>query len=216
MRLRNVAYAKDKIKAYPEYIKDIGYNETFSVKRFFSDETKPLHLEIGCGKGQFIHTLAQRFPDINFLAIEQYDSVILRALEKMIEHPTDNIFLLRMDAQHLKAALSENSLEKIYLNFSDPWPKVRHEKRRLTHPRFLNIYQTLLKPKGSLELKTDNKDFFAYSLMSLNAYGMRFQFVTMDLHTEHSNDNITTEFEDKFKTEGPIYKLIATFEEEKS
>ncbi len=216
MRLRNVSYAKDKIAAYPDYIKDIAFNETFSIDTLLKDPSRPLHLEIGCGKGQFIHTMAQRYPHINFLAIEQYDSVIIRALEKMIEIPCENLFLLRMDAEHIATSIPENSLEKIYLNFSDPWPKVRHEKRRLTHQRFLKVYQKWLKPNGTIELKTDNKAFFAYSLMSLNAYGMMFRFITMDLHAEDLSGNITTEFEDKFKTEGPIYKLIATFEEDKS
>ncbi len=216
MRLRNVSYAKDKIKANQAYIKSIDYDETFDVAALFKYPKQPLHLEIGCGKGQFIHTLASRYPNINFLAVEQYDSVIVRALEKVIDDPKDNLYLLRIDARHVAKSLPEDSLEKIYLNFSDPWPKVRHEKRRLTHHHFLKLYQTMLKPKGSIELKTDNKDLFSYSLMSMNTFGMHFDYITLDLHAEDTNDNIETEFEEKFKNQGPIYKLIATFKEDKS
>ncbi len=213
MRLRNVSYAKDVIEANPNYIKDIGRTETVDLMAWIQPK-KPFHIEIGTGKGQFIHTLARQEKDTVYLGIEMFDSVIIRALEKQLEDPQDNLFLLRMDAQQLKDALPAASVDVIYLNFSDPWPKARHEKRRLTSSRFLALYTSLLKPGGSIVLKTDNRHFFEYTLTSLNQHGFLFETITLDLHRDNPDDNIMTEFEEKFKDEGPIYKIIAKPKEE--
>jgi tRNA (guanine-N7-)-methyltransferase len=216
MRLRTIKGAKEKIKAHIEYVQDIkdvrNIQEVEHVKlpdRF--DVSKPLHIEIGMGKGQFIHTLAKLHPEINYLGIERFDSVLYRALEKVIEEPLDNLYLLRMDAGNINPIFDQVRVDKIYLNFSDPWPKARHEKRRLTHPSFLRQYEELLKEDGVLELKTDNQGLFEYSKEKMEEYPMRIQFVTENLHAEDV-ENIQTEFEEKFAKEGKhIYKIIAKF-----
>ncbi len=213
MRLRNVAYAKDVIAEHPQYIKDVGRTDTCDVMAWIKPK-KPLHLEIGTGKGQFIHTMAIREQDKVFLGVEMFDSVIIRALEKQIDRPQDNLFLLRMDAQQLSDALPSDSVDVIYLNFSDPWPKDRHEKRRLTSKKFLDLYKNMLKKDGYIELKTDNRKFFEYTLTSLNEQGFKFEALTLDLHADKPEDNIMTEFEEKFKDQGPIYKIITKPKEE--
>jgi len=216
MRLRAIKGAKEKIASYHEYVQDIQDTrreedvEKLSLPKRF-DLTKPLHIEIGMGKGQFIHTLASRHPEINYLGIERFDSVLYRALEKVIDQPLDNLFLLRMDAKYINAIFSEVKVDQIYLNFSDPWPKARHEKRRLTHPSFLKQYEELLNEDGILELKTDNKLLFEYSKEQMQDYPMDLVFVTEDLHKEKV-ENIQTEFEEKFAKEGKnIYKIRAKF-----
>jgi len=216
MRLRAIKGAKEKIASYSEYVQDIQDTrreedvEKLSLPKRF-DRTKQLHIEIGMGKGQFIHTLASRHPEINYLGIERFDSVLYRALEKVIDQPLDNLFLLRMDAKYINAIFAEVKVDQIYLNFSDPWPKARHEKRRLTHPSFLKQYEELLKEDGVLELKTDNRLLFEYSKEQMQDYPMDLIFVTEDLHNEKV-ENIQTEFEEKFAKEGKnIYKIRAKF-----
>jgi len=216
MRLRAIKGAKEKIASYHEYVQDIQDTrreedvEKLSLPKRF-DLTKPLHIEIGMGKGQFIHTLASRHPEINYLGIERFDSVLYRALEKVIDQPLDNLFLLRMDAKYINAIFADVKVDQIYLNFSDPWPKARHEKRRLTHPSFLKQYEELFNEDGVLELKTDNKLLFEYSKEQMQDYPMDLVFVTEDLHKEKV-ENIQTEFEEKFAKEGKnIYKIRAKF-----
>lgn len=216
MRLRAIKGAKEKIAAHSAFVQDIedarkeqDIEKLALPKRF--DLSKPLHIEIGMGKGQFIHTLAKLHPEINYLGIERFDSVLYRALEKMIEEPLDNLFLLRMDAKFINTIFGDVKVDQIYLNFSDPWPKARHEKRRLTHPHFLSQYEALLKKDGVLELKTDNKGLFEYSKEQMEDYPMDLVFVTEDLHKENV-ENIQTEFEEKFAKEGKnIYKIRAKF-----
>lgn len=220
MRLRKIKGAKEEIKAHKDYVQDIkdlrrASDATHVVlpKRF--DRTKPLHIEIGMGKGQFIHTLAKQHPEINYIGIERFDSVLYRALEKMIDDPLDNLFLLRMDATYIKAIFNDIKVDKIYLNFSDPWPKVRHEKRRLTHPNFLVQYEALLHKGGTLELKTDNELLFSYSKEQIKEYPMNVIFESKNLHQEEI-ENVMTEFEEKFAKEGKhIYKITAKFKEDK-
>ena len=215
MRLRNVSYAKEKINAHPEYIVTVAREEKKLLNNLFND-SKPLHVEIGAGKGQFIHTMAKRNPDHNHIAIEMYDSVIVRALEKVIDDPLPNLYLVKMDAQQIDECFKESSIDSIYLNFSDPWPKARHEKRRLTYKKFLDKYKRLLKPGGLIEFKTDNRTFFEYSLKSFVEYGVTIHDLSLDVHAEVNPDNIMTEFEEKFKDDGPIYKIIISFKEEQS
>ncbi len=213
MRLRNVRYAKTKIAAHPEFILDVHPDKKVDLDEVFKDD-KPLNIEIGCGKGAFMHRLSEMHPEENFLAIEQFDSVIVRALEKVIDAPRANLYLIRMDAQHLSACMKANAVSTIYLNFSDPWPKVRHAKRRLTHPGFLAIYEKILNKGGTIELKTDNRKFFEFSLKSMTTYGMRIVDLSLDLHNDDHAFNIETEFEAKFKNQGSIYKLTVTFQED--
>ena len=213
MRLRYVEGAKDLIASRPDLIIDINKdNETFlDTSNIFKNDL-PLHIEIGMGKGKFVYTLAKQNPGINFIGIERFDSVIVRALEKVIEEPLSNLILLRTDASDLRKIFRSNTISRIYLNFSDPWPKDRHAKRRLTHKNFLGIYKDLLKENCELHFKTDNKDLFQYSFEELTDYPMNITYVELDLHNSDFKGNIMTEFEEKFSKLGnKIYKLTAKF-----
>lgn len=214
MRLRYVEGARELIESRPDLIIDKQDKKPINLEEIFQIQ-RPVHLEIGIGKGRFIYTLAKQNPNINYIGIEKFDSVIVRALEKQLEETLDNLMLLRVDALDLKELFEDNSFERIYLNFSDPWPKERHVKRRLTYKRFLSMYQDLMVPKGELHFKTDNGPLFEYSVESLTEYGMNIIYITKDLHNSDILGNIMTEFEEKFSKKGnPIYKLTATFKEE--
>ncbi len=212
MRLRNVPYAKEKIRRHPELIVDYEGGER-QFNRLFENDA-PLMVEIGAGKGRFSHERAKRHPEDNHIAIERFDSVIVRALERVLGDPLDNLFLVRMDAAYIEECFDKDSIDAIFLNFPDPWPKARHEKRRLTHPDSLRAFARLLKPKGRIEFKTDNRKLFAYSIKQFNRLGWDFQFLSLDLHADKMKANIMTEFEERYSKNGPIYKLIATYEEE--
>ena len=147
MRLRYVKNARELIENNIEYIIDNTANKKLDISKMFSKK-QPLQLEIGMGKGQFIYTLAKQNPHINYIGIEKFDSAIVKALEKVLEEPLENLYLLRADAIDLMSLFEEKSIDRIYLNFSDPWPKDRHAKRRLTFKRFLAMYEKLLVSKG--------------------------------------------------------------------
>lgn len=211
MRLRYVKGAKELIASKPELIIDNINNDFIDLTKLF-DNDNPIHIEIGMGKGKFVYTLAKQNPNINFIGIERFDSVIVRALEKVIEEPLSNLMLLRTDASDLREIFSNNSIDRIYLNFSDPWPKDRHAKRRLTHKNFLSIYKDLLNENCELHFKTDNKDLFQFSFQELTDYPMNITLLELDLHNSDFKGNIMTEFEEKFSRLGnKIYKLTATF-----
>ena len=216
MRLRKVKNAKERLEinnnqffiSEPELNKG-KWNEVFN-------NTNPIHIEIGCGKGQFISTLAKLNPDINYIAIEKFDSVLLRCLEKVIDSALTNLKLCVMDAQMISNYFKQDEVKRIYLNFSDPWPKKHHAKRRLTSPLFLEQYKLILDKKGEIFFKTDNRGLFEYSLESISNNGFSISNISLDLHKdlEKYPDNITTEFEDKWSKLGPIYRLEARFKEE--
>jgi len=211
MRLRHVKGAKDLIASHPELIIDNIDNELIDLDKLFPNDF-PIHIEIGMGKGKFVYTKALLNPNINYIGIERFDSVIVRALEKVIEDPLSNLMLLRTDATDLREIFSDNSIERIYLNFSDPWPKDRHAKRRLTHKNFLKIYKDLLKEDSELHFKTDNKELFDFSVEELTNYPMNITYIEYDLHNSDFKGNIMTEFEEKFSKLGnKIYKLTAKF-----
>jgi tRNA (guanine-N7-)-methyltransferase len=211
MRLRHVKGAKDLIASHKELIIDNINNDFIDLDKLFPNDF-PIHIEIGMGKGKFIYTKASRNPNINYIGIERFDSVIVRALEKVIEEPLSNLMLLRTDASDLRKIFKNKSIDRIYLNFSDPWPKDRHAKRRLTHKRFLDIYKDLLKSDSELHFKTDNKELFEFSVEELKKYPMNLTYVELDLHKSDFKDNIMTEFEEKFSKQGnKIAKLTAKF-----
>ena len=213
MRLRHVKGAKDFIAQYKNYIIDDIDHSPISIKQYFNNDL-PIHIEIGMGKGQFIHTLAKQNKNINYIGIEKFDSVIVRALEKQIEEPQENLVLLRCDALFLPSVFEQLKVERIYLNFSDPWPKDRHEKRRLTHKNFLDIYKKFLTHNGEIHFKTDNLDLFHFSLKSLESYPMHITYKTFDLHGSDFQGNIMTEFEERYSQLGnKINKLTAQFKE---
>ena len=174
-------------------------------KSLFSNKN-PIYIEIGMGKGKFIIENALKYPNINFIGIEKQDSILALALKKI----PDNLFnlkMIRLDALDINEVFSKE-IDKIYLNFSDPWPKKRHAKRRLTSPIFLEKYDKLFKKDKIIEMKTDNKDLFCYSIKTLNNHDYYIEELTFDLEKEKDLDNIRTEYEEKFtKLNNPIYKI---------
>ena len=206
MRLRNVKGAKDKI-LNSRYIIENPYNNINNWNNVFNNNN-PIYIEIGMGKGKFIIENAINNPNINYIGIEKFDSVIVRAIEKVEELDIPNLRFIRMDATRIDEVFYKE-IDKIYLNFSDPWPKERHAKRRLTSPIFLEKYDKVFKNDDIIEMKTDNVDLFNYSLNSLEEYGYKIEYCTFDLHKENIS-NIMTEYEEKFaKLNIKINKLIA-------
>ena len=209
MRLRNIPRADGVIDAHHTVIKK-PEEQKGKWNHVFGNE-KPIQIEIGMGKGQFILNMAKAHPEISFIGIERYSSVLLRGLQKRAELELSNIYFMRIDALELADVFAEDEVERIYLNFSDPWPKDRHAKRRLTSDRFLAVYDKILQPDGIIEFKTDNQDLFRYSLESIPEAGWQVTSHTFDLHhSDMAEGNVMTEYETKFSAEGkPICKLTA-------
>ncbi|UQS82638.1 tRNA (guanosine(46)-N7)-methyltransferase TrmB [Bombilactobacillus folatiphilus] len=212
MRLRNKPWAKDLIQAHPEAILDRPLNMAGHWQQRFN-KVQPLELELGSGKGQFIIEKAHQNPDHNFIAMELQTAAAAMILHKQVAAKLPNLQILIDNGQKLTELFKPGEIAKIYLNFSDPWPKSKHTKRRLTSPNFLKLYQQVLPPKGQLEFKTDNQGLFEYSLVSLTDFGMQLEQVSLDLHaSELQATNILTEYEEKFAGKGQrIYYLAAHF-----
>ena len=211
MRLRNVKGSRETIAANPLVIQNITEKKG-QWGRVFGN-SNPLYIEIGMGKGQFILEMARRNPEKNFIGIEKYSSVLVRALEKCETFEGDNLRFIRMDAEEIAEVFAENEVDGIYLNFSDPWPKDRHAKRRLTYRDFWNRYRQILTPAGKVIFKTDNRPLFHFSLEEVAAAGWTLDNVTYDLHhSPYVEGNIMTEYEAKFSALGnPIHRLIAHY-----
>ena len=215
MRLRNIPGAKDAIESSPYVIHEPAQNKGRWNEIFKNNH--PIYIEVGMGKGRFLMDLASQNPDINYIGFEMYDSVLLRALQKMEERAENgntlpNVYFVRMDARELPLIFDAGEVDKIYLNFSDPWPKERHAKRRLTSRQFLERYDAILKSDGVIEFKTDNRPLFDFSLEEVNESKWHLVEWTYDLHHNEKMNigNIMTEYEEKFSSEGnPICKLIA-------
>ncbi|WP_338472042.1 tRNA (guanosine(46)-N7)-methyltransferase TrmB [Niallia sp. XMNu-256] len=212
MRLRHKPWAKEKLEQYPQYV--ISNPEELKGKWDNVFElSQPLHVEIGTGKGRFISEMAKANPQINYLGIELQESVIVSALDRLIEAEVPNVKLLNANAFDLPKFFEKGEISRVYLNFSDPWPKVRHEKRRLTYKSFLEIYEQLLPNQGEIHFKTDNQGLFEYSLMSFSKYGMLLNYVSLDLHNSDYEGNIMTEYEEKFSKKGNrIYRCEVQFQ----
>lgn len=210
MRLRNVPGARE-VMIENQYVFTEPEGMKGKWKEVFSNEN-PIRIEIGMGKGKFISTLAQLNPDINYVGIEKYSSVLLRAVEKQDELQLPNLRFIRMDAEAITEVFGEGEVDRIYLNFSDPWPKDRHAKRRLTSRQFFARYNTILKKDGLVEFKTDNKPLFDFSVEEVKEAGWNLKEVTYDLHNDKrlNEGNVMTEYEERFSQAGnPICKLIA-------
>lgn len=210
MRLRNVPGSRETI-ANSRYCLETPEEYKGRFKELFGND-KPIHIEVGMGKGRFITDLAVANPDINYIGIEKYSSVLVRAIEKREQLEIDNLFFIRMDAEDLEKVFEKGEVHKIYLNFSDPWPKDRHAKRRLTSRQFFARYDTILKQGGVVEFKTDNTDLFNFSLEEIPFTVFEVTKHTYDLHNDADMNagNIMTEYEEKFSSMGnPIHKLIA-------
>lgn len=216
MRLRNIPRAESVLKECKEVVKNEA--DCRGKWRQVFGNTNPIHIEIGMGKGQFLLALAGQNPEINYIGIERYSSVLLRAVEKLheIQPQLLNIRFICMDARSVTEVFAPGEIGRIYLNFSDPWPKARHAARRLTSKEFLARYHNILTDGGAIEFKTDNRLLFDFSVAEVNASpDFRLEGCTYDLHhdAEMNQGNIMTEYEEKFSSLGnPIHKLIAIME----
>lgn len=211
MRLRNIPYANDVIDACSWVIKEPSEKKGM-WKQIFGNEN-PVHIEVGMGKGQFITEMALRNPNINYIGIERYTSVLLRAVQKRerMEKEIPNLLYLCIDAKELPDIFAAGEVGKIYLNFSDPWPKDRHARRRLPSKEFLARYDKILVPEGKVEFKTDNRGLFEFALEEQKIAHWKLEAHTFDLHhdEEMCKDNVMTEYEEKFSSKGnPICKMI--------
>ncbi len=203
MRLRNVKGASELITKSDLVIENFkDYKGKFKI--IFKNDN-PIHLEIGTGKGNFIINMAKKYPDINFIGIEKYDSVLVRALEKV--DYLDNLRFIRADATYIEDIFLKE-IDTIYLNFSDPWPKDRHRHRRLTDSYFLKRYDNLFINKKHIIMKTDNRKLFEYSIIEFTNYGYIIENISLDLYNDDISNNVPTEYEEKFHNKGfPIYKI---------
>ena len=209
MRLKNVPGSREAI-ADSAFVIHEPENAKGTFKEIFGNNY-PIHIEVGMGKGKFIYKMARIHPDINYIGIEKYSSVLLRAIQKMEQEPLDNLKFIRMDAESIAEVFAEGEVDRIYLNFSDPWPKDRHAKRRLPSKEFLKRYDQFLKKDGVIEFKTDNRGLFDFALEELPQAGWKVEKVSYDLHhdEEMMEGNVMTEYEEKFSSMGnPIYKYI--------
>ncbi|WP_072524543.1 tRNA (guanosine(46)-N7)-methyltransferase TrmB [Clostridium sp. Marseille-P3244] len=213
MRLRNIPRAEGVLREHPVVIKR-PEDQRGCWQQVFGNRN-PIYIEIGTGKGRFILNMAERYPDINFIGIERYSSVLLRAVEKYDTEEFNrlkNVRFVCMDARNIEDVFAEEEIGRIYLNFSDPWPKARHAKRRLTSSEFLERYEKVLEPGGEIEFKTDNTALFNFSIEQIKETGWTLTGFTYDLHhnEEMAKDNVMTEYEEKFSRNGnPINKLTA-------
>ena len=212
MRLRNIQGSREAVAASAYVAHDPEKNRG-KWKEVFGN-FHPIHIEVGMGKGRFIMEMAARHPENNYIGIEMYDSVLLRALQKMeeLQEKPANLLFIRMDARTLPEVFEKGEVERIYLNFSDPWPKDRHAKRRLTSRQFLERYDQILAPEGRVEFKTDNRGLFEFSLEEAGEAGWKVLASTFDLHHDEElmRGNVMTEYEEKFSSMGnPIHKMIA-------
>ena len=205
MRLRNVKGAREIIESSNYVVLDYkeyrgNYNKLFK-------NNNPIYVEIGMGKGKFIIDNAMKYQNINFIGIEKYDSVVVRAIQKLEDKDIPNLKIIRMDALEITDVF-DKEVSRIYLNFSDPWPKDRHEHRRLSSDIFLKKYDLIFKDNKNIVMKTDNRNLFEYSVKSFVNYGYKINDISLDLHQANYPDNIMTEYEEKFVSKGsPIYMI---------
>lgn len=213
MRLRNKPWAKPLIEANPQLVVTNPSEYRGKWQERF-EKVQPLYIEVGMGKGRFIVEMAKKYPHYNFIGLEMQTVATGIALKKQLVEQLPNLQLVCANGAGLTEFFATDEVAGIYLNFSDPWPKNRQEKRRLTYKSFLAAYKEIMVADGQLEFKTDNRGLFEYSLASLNNFGMTFEKVWLDLHADEEAvvDNVMTEYEEKFSSKGqPIYKLAARF-----
>ena len=209
MRLRNVTGSREVI-ASSRFVVHEPFEQRGKWNEVFGS-SNPIQIEIGMGKGQFMMQLAAQNPEINYIGIEKYSTVLLRAVQKMEVQEITNLRLIRMDAEEICEVFGKGEVSKIYLNFSDPWPKDRHAKRRLPSRQFLTRYDEILEVQGQLEFKTDNRELFDFAVEELAPAGWKARVITYDLHGDRAlmEGNVMTEYEEKFSAIGnPIYKYI--------
>lgn len=214
MRLRNIKGSREKIQINDYVIKEEQSFKGKWNKEIFKNDND-IYIEIGMGKGKFITELAKKNKNINYIGIEKYSSVLIRALEKreILEESEQlsNLYYIRMDAEEIEKVFDKSEVSQIYLNFSDPWPKDRHSKRRLTSKEFFSRYDNILKPDGEVIFKTDNRELFDFSVEEVNKANWKIKNLTYDLHnSEYVDGNVMTEYEEKFSSMGnSICRLVA-------
>lgn len=219
MRMRRKKNLEEKLLQcpnlmdFPKVDKDVremcADKEYIDLEAYFGNKN-PVCLEVGCGKGTFVCTLAKRNPDKNYIAVELNKSIVLMACRKAIDEGIKNVLFLHLPAEILVKYLQANSIERVYLNFSTPFPGKPNATKRLTNPKFINQYKELLTKDGEIHQKTDNMGLFEYSLEQFSQQGMALKEVSLDLHANEPEDNIVTEYEQKFVSQGlPIYRLVA-------
>lgn len=211
MRVRKRKGAEEHLKDHSQYVIIEPEKAKGNWRTVFGNDN-PIHIEVGSGKGAFITGMAQQNPDINYIGIDIQVSVLSYALDKVLESQVSNVRLLLVDGSSLTNYFEEGEISLLYLNFSDPWPKTKHEKRRLTYKTFLDTYKEILPEHGEIHFKTDNRGLFEYSLASMSQYGMTLNKVWLDLHASDYEGNVMTEYEAKFSAKGQvIYRLEAQF-----
>lgn len=210
MRLRKKPWISEALDKYGDLVYK-GADSQFQGRwRQLFGRAAPLYVELGTGKGRFISEMAIRFPNVNFIGIEAQQDVLYYGAQKVAAADLTNVRLLVFDINNITEIFAPGEINRLYINFCDPWPKSRHGKRRLTHRRFLAMYQQLLAPGGAIHFKTDNRDLFDFSLAELTDQGWRVEHVTYDLHNSPYNaGNVMTEYETKFSAFGPIHRLEA-------
>jgi tRNA (guanine-N7-)-methyltransferase len=221
MRLRGRKGIRESIEAQPELVVLDAKPHKGKWREFFGND-KPIHVELGMGKGRFISNMSFRNPDNNYIGVDMYDELIRRASEKArdiweeggVEDPP-NLGLLRANIEHIEEMFEPGEIERIYLNFSDPWPKSKHARRRLTHPRFLMKYAQLLSERGEIHFKTDSESLFEFSLNSFAEVEMQLRNISLNLHKNGPREELVfTEYEMKFMEKGqPIFRLEAVIGE---
>lgn len=210
MRMRNKPWAEDYLLSHSDIV-SIDLSRKGEIQSWFN-QSQPIHIEVGSGMGRFITEMAKMNPHINYIGIERDKNVMIRIVEKAVEQGIENLRLLTVDAEHLTDIFGSGEVDRVYLNFSDPWPKTRHAKRRLTHANYLSIYKAILKPDGEIHFKTDNQQLFEFSIESMSQFGMKLKNINLNLHENEPEDNIKTEYEEKFSNKGfRINRLEASF-----
>ncbi|HEP3059535.1 TPA: tRNA (guanosine(46)-N7)-methyltransferase TrmB [Streptococcus pyogenes] len=211
MRVRKRKGAEEHLANNPHYV---ILNPEDAKGRWHDvfGNNRPIHIEVGSGKGGFITGMALKNPDINYIGIDIQLSVLSYALDKVLASEVPNVKLLRVDGSSLTNYFEDGEVDMMYLNFSDPWPKTKHEKRRLTYKDFLDTYKRILPEHGEIHFKTDNRGLFEYSLASFSQYGMTLRQIWLDLHASNYEGNVMTEYEEKFSNKGQvIYRVEANF-----
>ncbi|KGR72863.1 tRNA (guanosine(46)-N7)-methyltransferase TrmB [Streptococcus phocae subsp. phocae] len=211
MRVRKRKGAEEHLESNPHYVILNPEDSKGHWHEVFGNDN-PIHIEVGSGKGGFITGMALKHPEVNYIGIDIQLSVLSYALDKVLDSKAPNVKLLRVDGSSLTNYFEDGEVDMMYLNFSDPWPKSKHEKRRLTYKDFLDTYKKILPEHGEIHFKTDNRGLFEYSLASFSQYGMTLKRVWLDLHASDYQDNVMTEYEAKFSSKGQvIYRLEAHF-----
>jgi len=205
LRIRKKPHTEEKLQDFADFVTvgEIGEETKGSWRKLFSDDlSRELYVELGAGKGDFITALAERNLDKNFLGLEMEKEVVLKAARKIEEKNLSNVRLAVFDINNIEKIFAEGEVDRLYINFCDPWPKKRHFKRRLTYIKFLDMYQKILKPGGEIHFKTDNRNLFDFSLEQFAEKNFEVRELTFDLHANEPADNIRTEYENKFSAQG--------------